>query len=160
MMLPEEIVRVGEQVSEQAAMTADLFNTGTTPEAEGEVYINGEWIVGHVAMRPEIYACAGLPIERFGEDATGTFTLIPGTIKRFESIPMRLGVGMKVLMSLAPAAMERTNVAVQLKMIPEGGRIIAQAGGRQAYDKMARERLGFSALPIDSKNESALVFEA
>ncbi len=157
MRLPDEVM----SREDSGSGTREVWNTGGPPEGEGEVYIDGTWVVGHVAMRPEILAGIGLPITKLGEDAIGlTLQLVPGTIKRFESIPMRLGIGMKVLMSLAPAAMERTNVAVQLKMIPEGGRIIAEAGGRQAYDKMARERLGFSALPIDSKNESALVFEA
>ena len=93
MMLPDEMMSL--EVSEGEAMTADMFNTGV-PEGEGEVCIDGKWVVGHVAMRPEITLAAGLPIPKFGEDAIGlTFKLIPGTIKRFESLPLTMGITMK-----------------------------------------------------------------
>ena len=93
MMLPDEMMNL--EVSEGEAMTADMFNRGV-PEGEGEVCIDGKWVVGHVAMRPEIYARAGLPIPKFGEDAIGlTFKLIPGTIKRFESLPLKMGITMR-----------------------------------------------------------------
>ena len=95
-------------------------------------------------MRPEFYAPAGLPVPQFGEDAIGlTFKLIPGTVKRFESIPLWLGTGMNALMWLAPAAMERANLTIK-NTIPRGREIIDEAGGREAYDKKARERLGSS----------------
>ena len=158
MMLRDEITS-GVQMSEENAMTADMFNSGT-PEGEGEVCIDGKWVVGHVAMRPEIYARAGLPITKFGEDAAGlTFKLIPGTTKRFESISLKLGITMKALTWLAPAAMERVNVAAQA-VVPEGRDIIEEAGGREAYDQMARERLRLSSPTIEAKDDIALVFEA
>ena len=140
-------------------MTGDMFNSGT-PEGEGEVCIDGKWVVGHVAMRPEIYARAGLPITKFGEDAADlTFKLIPGTAKRFESLPLSLGITMKALMWLAPAAMERVNVAAQA-VVPEGWDIIEEAGGREAYDRMTRERLRLFSPTIEAKDDIALVFEA
>ena len=89
MMLPDEVM--SQEMTEQGAMTADMFNTGGTPEGEGEVCIDGKWVVGHVAMRPEILAPFYLRIPKFGEDAIGmTFKLVPGTIKRFESLPLWL----------------------------------------------------------------------
>jgi len=157
MRLPEEIM----SLEGSGKRTRDVFNTGGTPEGEGEVCIDEKWVVGHVAMRPEILARLGLPITKLGEDAIGfTLDLVPGTIKRFESIPLKLGIGMKALMWLAPAAMERMNVAVQAKMLPEGEKVLAEAGGRQAYDKRARERRGLSAPTIEVKKDTALVFEA
>ncbi|MGB9371353.1 MAG: transglutaminase domain-containing protein, partial [Halobacteriota archaeon] len=156
MRLPEEIM----SLESSGANTRDVFNTGGTPEGEGEVCIDGRWVVGHVAMRPEILARLGLPITKLGEDAIGlTLVLVPGTIKRFESIPLRLGIEMKALMWLAPAAMERTNVAVQTKMLPPGRKVIQEAGGREAYDEMVRVRLRHSYPKIEAKDDTALVFE-
>jgi hypothetical protein len=155
-MLPDEIMNF-EGKTEEEAMTADLFNRGT-PEGEGEVFVDGNWTVGHVAMKPEIYARAGLPIPTFGEDAIGlTFTLIPGTVKRFESIPLWLGIAMNTLMWLAPAAMERANLVIK-NQLPLGRQVIEEAGGREAYNKKARERR--LSLPIiEAKEHAALVFE-
>jgi Transglutaminase-like superfamily len=154
-MLPDEIMNF-EGKTQEEAMTADLFNRGT-PEGEGEVFVDGKWTVGHVAMKPEIYARAGLPIPTFGEDAIGlTFALIPGTVKRFESIPLWLGIGMNTLMWLAPAAMERANLVIK-NQLPLGRKVIEEAGGRKAYDKKARERR-LSPI-IEVKEHSALVFE-
>jgi hypothetical protein len=157
MMLPDEVL--GQEMTEQQAMTADMFNTGT-PEAEGEVYIDGKWLVGHVAMRPEILARVGLPIPKLGEDAIGlTFTLVPGTIKRFESIPLRLGIAVKALMWLAPAAMERANILIQTEILPPGRGIIEEAGSVEAYDRKAREKLKRSSQTVELEDSEALVFE-
>lgn len=155
MRVPDEIMAL----ERSGAGTRDLFNTGGTPEGEGEVCINGRWVVGHVAMRPEILARVGLPITKLGEDAIGsTFKLVPGTIKRFESIPLRLGIAMKAVTWLAPAAMERTNAAVQTKMLPEGERVIAEAGGIEAYDRKARQKLKRS-IQVEVEDNEALIFE-
>jgi hypothetical protein len=156
MKLPDEIM--SRDTTEELAMTRDLFNRGT-PEGEGEVYIDGEWVVAHVAMRPELLAWYGLPITKLGEDSMGlTFKLIPGTIKRFESIPLRLGIGMKAAMWLAPASMERTNVIVQARL-PLGRKVIEEAGGIEAYDQKVREKLKLSSPVIGVKHNEALVFE-
>jgi hypothetical protein len=159
MLLPDEIMNIVdvEEVTEGEAMTADIFNRGI-PEGEGEVYVDGNWTVGHVAMPPEIYARAGLPIPMFGEDPIGfTFKLIPGTVKRFESIPLQLGIAMNALMWLAPAAMERANLAVK-NNLPQGRTIIEEAGGREAYDRKARDRRLHPPI-IEAKENAALVFE-
>ena len=156
MKLPEAIMNV--EKSEQEAMTADLFNMGV-PEGEGEAYIDGTWMVAHVVMRPEIYAIAGLPITQLGEDSIGlTLELVPGTIKRFESLPFRLGVAMKAGMWLAPASMERANVVIQ-NTIPRGRKIIEEAGGVEAYDQKARERLKRHSPTIEVKRNEGIVFE-
>jgi hypothetical protein len=137
MMLPDEIM--WEEMNEGEAMTANMVNVGI-PEGEGEVCIDGTWIVGHVAMPPEIYARVGLPILEFGEDAIGsTFKLIPGTIERFESIPLRYGIAMQALMWAAPAAMERANIAIA-DNLPQGRTIIDDAGGMRRYSEMAKRR--------------------
>jgi hypothetical protein len=139
MMLPDAWFT--EEMTEQAAMTANFVNTGT-PEGEGEVCIDGKWVVGHVAMRPELNARAGVPITKFGEDAIGvTFKLIPGTIKRFESIPLKLGIALKAVTWLAPAALERAGVVIQTEA-REGRKVFEEAGGWEAYDRKARNMRG------------------
>ncbi|MDD1721163.1 MAG: transglutaminase family protein, partial [Euryarchaeota archaeon] len=165
MMLPDEMMNL--EVSEGEAMTADMFNTGV-PEGEGEVCIDGKWVVGHVAMRPEIYARAGLPIPKFGEDAMGlTFKLIPGTIKRFESLPLMMGITMKATRWLTSVVMERASLAIK-NTLPIGRKIIEEAGGIEAYDQNARERRelpteeitgALARLTEDAQRKQLLVFE-
>jgi hypothetical protein len=158
MMLAEGYTPSGR--SEQSAMTWDLFNTGATPEGEGEVCIDGKWVVGHVAMRPEILARGYLPITRFGEDAIGnTFPVVPGTIRHFESMPLWFGPASKVVFSLIPAAMERVNVVIHTRALPEGRKIIDDAGGIEAYDRKARERLKRSFQIVEPEDSEALIFK-
>jgi hypothetical protein len=157
MKLPDEIMN-RDPSTEESAMTRNLFNRGT-PEGEGEVYIDGEWVVAHVAMRPELYAIAGLPITKLGEDSIGlTFKLIPGTIKRFESLSLRFGIATKVGMWLAPAAMERANVVFQVR-VPRGRKIIEEAGGIEAYDQKVREKLKLSSPVVKVKHFDKIIIK-
>jgi len=156
MKLPDAIMDV--EKSEQEEELVPMFNMGV-PEGEGEAYIDGEWVVAHVAMRPELYAIAGLPITQLGEDSIGlTLELVPGTIKRFESLPFRLEIAMKAGLWLAPASMERANVAIQ-KRLPRGRKIIEKAGGVEAYDQKVRERLKRHSPTIEVKRNEGIVFE-
>ena len=137
MQLPDQITNTTS--SEQGAMTVDFFSRGT-PEAQGEVCVDGKWTVGHVAMRPEILARARLPIPKFGEDAGGlVFKVIPGTTKRFESIPLTFWLAMNIGMRFVPAALERTTVVAQTRALGPGRKVIEQAGGIEAYDQQARK---------------------
>ncbi|MGB9370470.1 MAG: transglutaminase family protein [Halobacteriota archaeon] len=144
MMLPPSLT-TGK--TERGRETANMFNRGM-PEIEGEVYVDGKWVVGHVAMRPEYLARGYLPIPRFGEDAIGlTFPLAPGaTIKRYESIPLWMWFVVKAMMSFIPASMERANLVV-LKALLTGSQVIEEAGGLEAYDRAARSKS--ESLPVD-----------
>jgi len=166
MMLPEEMMNL--EVSEGEAMTADMFNMGVR-EGEGEVRIDGKWVVGHVAMRPEIYARAGLPIPQFGEDAVGlTFKLIPGTMEHLESVPLMRVITMRAQSWLAPVVMERASLAIK-NTLPIGAAIIEEAGGIEAYDQNARERgklvpteeimNAIARLTEDAERKRVVVFE-
>jgi hypothetical protein len=162
MMLPEEFVSQrtnGRSEMTAGQMTGNVFNTGGTPEGEGEVCIDGKWVVGHVAMRPELLARGYLPITKFGEDAIGmTFKLVPGTIEHFESIPLKLGISVKAIMSVAPASMERANVVIQ-RQITNGKKVIEEAGDIETYDRKAREKLKHSSQTVEVEDNEALVFE-
>jgi hypothetical protein len=109
-------------------------------EGEGEAYVDGEWRVAHVGPTAERQAAAGIPITRFGEDALGVwFFARPGTIMRLEAIPTGLAIGTHLLQRIAPGSMERVNVSI-LNKIERGRRIIEEAGGRAAYDELARRK--------------------
>jgi len=152
MRVPEQVTTITEAtVGDTTAI--DIFDTGGTPEGEGEACIDGKWEVAHLAFRPEIAAAGGLPVTKFGEDAIGnTFDLVPGTIKRFESISLRLALLLKTAMWLAPTAMERANVFFHMKTLPFGRKILETAGGIEAYDQnIRRMRELLSAEDITSK---------
>jgi hypothetical protein len=156
MHLPDEVTSIVS--SQQSTMTVAFFDRGT-PEAQGEVCVDGKWTVGHVAMRPEMLARLYLPIPRFGEDAARlVFKVVPGTIKRFESIPLRLGVPMHVGMRLIPATMERASISAQRTLGP-GEEVIDAAGGIEEYDQKARAKFKRSALGVSLDPNQAIAFE-
>jgi len=138
MRVPEQVTTLTEAAVGDTT-PIDMFDTGGTPEGEGEAYIDDKWEVAHLAFRPEIAAAGGLPVTRLGEDAIGnTFDLVPGTIKRFESISLRLALLSKAMMWLAPAAMERANAFFHTQALPVGRKILEDAGGIEAYDHNIR----------------------
>jgi hypothetical protein len=120
----------------------ELFDAmgGVIAEGECEVCIDDEWVVAHVATNPAVAAAPGWPIAKFGEDSIGLyFDALPGTIKRFESLPLRLGLTTKIMKWLVPATMERMNVTVH-KALAIGWQEIEAAGGIEAYDEKARRK--------------------
>jgi hypothetical protein len=157
MVLPEAIT--SRTMLQQGEMVANFFSQ-PTPEAEAEVCIDGKWVVGHVAMRPEMVALGYLPVTRLGEDAMDfTFKAIPGTEKRFESIPLSTGIGMKIFMRLGAGVMERTSVVAQTRALPIGKKIIDDAGGIEAYDRKARGRFKRFVQIVEPQDNKALIFE-
>jgi len=129
-------------------------------EAEAEVCLDGEWTVAQPVTPGEVQAVKGLPITRLGEDSIGTFfDAVPGTIQLVESIPWGVDWGMNFLLWLSPATPERVAFQYQVATM-RGEHVIADAGGREAYDRKARERLRPSLPTIETKDDTALVFEA
>jgi len=127
-------------------------------EGEGEAFIDGKWVVSHVGPTAERQAAAGIPITKFGEDSLGMwFFAIPGTIMYMESIPYGLGVATNFLRRLAPGSMERVNISIQHQN-KMGKKIIEDAGGKEAYDAMARKKLGPKAPTIDLSDNKGIVF--
>ncbi len=132
---------------EQDVLAADqtmqeLFNAmgGVIAEGEGEACIDNTWTVAYVAQNAAASAAPGWPITKFGEDSIGLyFDALPGTVKRFESLPFQLGLGLKVMKWLVPATMERVNVTVH-KALAIGWEEIEAAGGIEAYDQKARRK--------------------
>lgn len=128
-------------------------------EGEGEVFIDGKWVVAHVGAEAERQAAAGIPITKFGEDSIGRwFFAIPGTIMIMESIPYGFSGSTKLLKKIAPGSMERVNISIQ-KQIQKGRKIIKEAGGVEAYDRMAREQKGPQMPKLDIKERKEIIFE-
>jgi hypothetical protein len=127
-------------------------------EGEGEAYIDGKWVVAHVGPTAERQAAAGIPITKFGEDSLGVwFFAIPGTTMYMESIPYGLGGATNILKTIAPGSMERVNISIQHQN-RIGKKIIEEAGGKTAYDAMARKKLGPKAPTIDLSNKKGIIF--
>ncbi len=128
-------------------------------EGEGEVYIDGKWVVAHVGPRAERQAASGIPITRFGEDSLGTwFFAIPGSIMYMESIPIGLGGALRFLNKLAPGSMERVNMSIQ-KQIEKGKEIIELSGGLEAYNRDARMKKGPMVPELPLKGQDQIVFQ-
>ena len=128
-------------------------------EGEGEAYIDGKWVVAHVGPKAERQAAAGIPITKFGEDSIGNwFFAIPGTIMRMESVPYGFGASTKLLKKIAPGSMERVNISI-LKQIEKGKKIIEEAGGIEAYDRMVRAQKGPKKPEITVKTHDKIIFD-
>ena len=134
-------------------------------EAEGEACVDGKWMVGHPVLSPEMQAVAGWPITKLGEDSRGledvtniNINAIPGTMNHPESVPSGVSRGMQILTRLAPASMERMNVNIQ-KQCAAGRKIIEEAGGIEAYDRKAREKVKILAPAMELSDDEALVFK-
>jgi hypothetical protein len=113
---------------------------GTLSEAECEVYVDGAWTTAYLAQTVALTSATGWPVTEFGEPAEGTyFDAIPGSIKRFESIPLRLGLSLKVSNILAPATMERLN-ARMAKIQKLGLQELEEAGGLKEFNDAAKKR--------------------
>jgi len=128
-------------------------------EGEGEAFIDGKWVPAHVGPTAERQAAGGVPITHFGEGSLGLwFFALPGTTMNMESIPYGLGVGSKLLKKLAPGSMERVNISIQRQNIV-GKKIIEDAGGKDAYDIMARKKHKSKAPTLDLSDKKGIVFE-
>lgn len=128
-------------------------------EGEGEVYIDGKWVVAHVGPKAERQAAAGIPITKFGEDSLGNwFFAIPGSLMWMESIPYGFGGAVKLIAKIAPGSMERVNISI-LKQIEKGKKIINEAGGLEAYDSKARVQKGPKLPELRLQSKKEIIFE-
>jgi hypothetical protein len=140
-----QMVALEESALEETERTTlrNIVNIMPTGHPVGEACIDGKWISADVAIRPEMAAIAGAPILKFGEDTTSSagigWRLIPGTIERFESLPLIAGIGVTVMLWFIPATIERGSI-IMAGSIPRGRKIIEEAGGIEAYDQKARRR--------------------
>jgi hypothetical protein len=153
-------------IEAEEAMIPDVLDLDTS-KSQGEAYIDDKWIVADVGDRPEFYAQAGVPIPKLGEDAIdSSIKPIPGTIKHFESVPLMVGLTIRLGCWLVPVVMERASI---IHAAPLGRKIIEEAGGIEAYDREARRKRELLSaetitekimrLTEDAKRKQVLVFE-
>ncbi len=128
--------------------------------SQGEAHVDGKWLDADVALSAEMDAVRGQPITKLGEGLIGSQSNAgeSGTVKHFESMPSFLTTVFKVQKFLMPAVVERINVAAQ-RQNTLGRKIIEEAGGKEAYDQKAREKLKLFSPITDFKDSKAIVFE-
>ena len=128
---------------------------------EGEVFLDGRWVVADISSGPQWQAAASLPITRLGETSIGLWIFpVPGSafIRESLTLGMRNSTHMlfdKFLASSIPGF----NLGF-LEQIEKGRRIIEAAGGEEAYDAAIRRKLRPVAAQADLLREhERIVFE-
>ena len=105
---------------------------------EGEVFLDGKWIVCDVGPTPERQAASKIPISQFGEDSIGMWLdAIPGTILITESLPYGLNIMMRFVQKIAPMTIDKVNKSI-LDQINRG-KIILEEKGEDKYDSEIRK---------------------
>jgi hypothetical protein len=105
---------------------------------EGEVFLDGKWVVCDVGPTPERQAASKIPISQFGEDSIGMWlNAVPGTIMITESLPYGLNIMMKFVEKIAPMTIDKVNKNI-LDQINQGKKILKEKG-EEEYDKEIRK---------------------
>jgi hypothetical protein len=105
---------------------------------EGEVFLDGKWVVCDVGPTPERQAASNIPISRFGEDSIGMWlNAVPGTIMITESLPFGLNIMMLFVQKMAPMTIDKANKNV-LDQINAGKKILKDKG-EDNYDHEIRK---------------------
>lgn len=105
---------------------------------EGEVFLDGKWVVCDVGPTPERQAASNIPISRFGEDSIGMWlNAVPGTIMITESLPFGLNIMMLFVQKMAPMTIDKANKNV-LDQINAGKKILKDKG-EDNYDQEIRK---------------------
>lgn len=117
---------------------------------EGEVRLNGEWVVADISSGPQWQAAAGLPVTRLGETSVGQWIFpVPGSSFTRESLTLGMRNSTHMLFDrLLPSSIPGFNQGF-VEQIERGRQVIEAAGGEAAYDAEARKR----HRPIAAKEE-------
>lgn len=117
---------------------------------EGEVLLDGEWVVADISSGPQWQAAAGLPITRLGETSVGQWIFpVPGSSFTRESLTLGMRNSTHMLFDrLLASSIPGFNLGF-VEQIERGRQVIAAAGGEAAYDAEARKRLR----PIAAREE-------
>ncbi|HDO19826.1 MAG TPA: transglutaminase family protein [Thermoplasmatales archaeon] len=131
---------------------------------EGEVYIDGKWVVADVGPTPERQAAQGIPITKFGEDSIGTwFYAVPNTITKIECLSKLTGrfgsyLSNIFMKKLAPASFARINNSI-LQQIEKGKKILEEMG-EEEYDEQARKKYKPRLPEVELIERPEIVFES
>jgi len=115
-----------------------------------EAYVDGKWQVGDVSIDDYYQAALGLPLSRFGDDSSATWSWEePGKTLRYEAIPPLFttftNVGMRLMKGIVLMLQDSWSEALEM-----GRKIIDEAGGEEEYDRKIR-RTYKAKLPEVSK---------
>ena len=123
-------------------LCGSLFEPRTGAVRANQLVTIVDGVVANVTAQAEWQAATGTPINRLGEDSLGSwYSAVPGTEMIMESLPYGLGLSLTVLHTVAPGSMERVNIRI-MKQKEMGRRVIEEAGGIEAYDRIARAKRG------------------
>ena len=125
---------------------------------EGEVFLDGKWVVCDVGPTPERQAATKTPISRFGEDSIGMWlNAVPGTIMFTESLPYGLNIMMRFVQKIAPMTIDKVNKNI-LDEINRGKEILKEKG-EENYDKEIRKSFKPKFPEPVLKKKKSIIFE-
>jgi len=125
---------------------------------EGEVFLDGKWVVCDVGPTPERQASTKTPISRFGEDSIGMWlNAVPGTIMFTESLPYGLNIMMRFVQKIAPMTIDKVNKNI-LDEINRGKEILKEKG-EENYDKEIRKSFKPKFPEPVLKKKKSIIFE-
>ncbi len=105
-----------------------------------EVFLNGEWRHADFSMDYRFEAALGLPISRLGDEPEGImFWPVPGSTIVCESLPRALLATSRRITRMASAVFMLMQEKMDTEGIALGEKVIAEAGGVEAYDRKIRQ---------------------
>jgi hypothetical protein len=125
---------------------------------EGEVFLDGKWVVCDVGPTPERHAATKTPISRFGEDSIGMWlNAVPGTIMYTESLPYGLNIMMRFVQKIAPMTVDKVNKNI-LDEINLGKKILKEKTEKE-YDEEIRKSFKPKFPEPVIKKRKSIIFE-
>lgn len=125
---------------------------------EGEVFLDGKWVVCDVGPTPERQAATKTPISKFGEDSIGMWlNAVPGTIMYTESLPYGLNIMMRFVQKIAPMTVDKVNKNI-LDEINLGKKILKEKGEKE-YDSEIRKSFKPKFPDPVIKKRKSIIFE-
>jgi hypothetical protein len=128
---------------------------------EGEIYLDGRWVIADISSGPQWQAAASLPITRLGETSIDLWIFpVPGSIFIRESLCLGMRNSTHMLFDkFLASSIPGFNLGF-LEQIEKGRKIIETAGGEAAYDAVIRRTLRPVASQADLLREHEnIVFE-
>jgi transglutaminase-like putative cysteine protease len=108
--------------------------------AMAEVFIYGEWVPADFSTDYRVEAQLGLPIARLGDEPEGTWNWpVPGSLIRCETFPAFFVFLLKSTFKVSASMFVIWQDIMETTTFKEGEKVIAEAGGLEAYDRQARQ---------------------
>jgi hypothetical protein len=128
---------------------------------EGEVYLEGQWVVADISSGPQWQAAASLPITRLGETSVGLWIFpVAGSTFVRESLTLGMRNSTHMLFDkFLASSIPGFNLGF-LEQVEKGKKIIEAAGGEAAYDTAIRRQVKPVAAKSDLlQDHASIIFE-